>query len=79
MLSFVDLVWGARAVLSPWKPELNDVNEENDPPETRRSRGPQVKSSLRSANVCNHGLVLLEGLSVAVLIQPFCSPEVAVL
>ena len=53
---------GVRAVLLPRCRFLNDVNEENDPPGLRRSRGNQVKASLQTVNLCIHGLVLLNQL-----------------
>ena len=74
MLSFADRACGRTAVLGGQSAESDDVNEEIDPPEIRRTRGPQVGSSLQTVNLCIDGLVLLnqsiEGLSVAVLIQP---------
>ena len=58
----------ARPLRGP-SPKSDYVNEENDPPGLRPRRGTQVRSSLKTVNLCIHGLVLLEGLSVAVLIQ----------
>ena len=40
-------------------PKLCDVNEEIDPPEIKRTHGPQAGSSLQTVNLCMHGLVLL--------------------